>query len=115
MPLHNKRLRERGYNQIETFAKALSEGLKLPYDDSILVRNIYSKTQTQKNFLGRTDVKQDIFGVNFKEENHGKHFLLIDDVITTGSTLEACARALLQIPNSKLSIISIADTHNMGF
>jgi len=115
VPLHNKRLRERGYNQIETFAKALSEGLKLPYDDSILVRNIYSKTQTQKNFLGRTDVKQDIFGVNFKEENHGKHFLLIDDVITTGSTLEACARALLQIPNSKLSIISIADTHNMGF
>lgn len=115
VPLHKKRLRERGYNQVETFGKALSENLKIAYDDTILVRNIYSKTQTQKNFLGRTDVKQDIFGVNFTEENHGKHFLLIDDVITTGSTLEACARALLKIPASKLSIISIADTHNMGF
>lgn len=115
VPLHKKRLRERGYNQVETFGKALSENLKIAYDDTILVRNIYSKTQTQKNFLGRTDVKQDIFGVNFTEENHGKHFLLIDDVITTGSTLEACARALQKIPASKLSIISIADTHNMGF
>lgn len=115
VPLHKKRLRERGYNQVETFGKALSENLKIVYDDTILVRNIYSKTQTQKNFLGRTDVKQDIFGVNFTEEEHGKHFLLIDDVITTGSTLEACARALQKIPASKLSIISIADTHNMGF
>ncbi len=115
VPLHKKRLRERGYNQVETFGKALSDSLKIAYDDTILVRNIYSKTQTQKNFLGRTDVNTAIFGVNFTEKNHGKHFLLIDDVITTGSTLEACARALQKIPGSKLSIISIADTHNMGF
>lgn len=115
VPLHKKRLKERGYNQVATFAKALSENLDIAYDDSILVRNIYSKTQTQKNFLGRTSVSKDIFGVNFTEENYGKHFLLIDDVITTGSTLEACARVLLKIPNAKLSIISISDTHNMGF
>lgn len=115
VPLHKKRLKERGYNQIETFGKSLSEKLQIKYDDSILVRNIYSKTQTKKNFLGRTDVNATIFGVNFSEENHGKHFLLVDDVITTGSTLEACAKAILKIPNSKLSIIAIADTHNMGF
>lgn len=115
VPLHKKRLRERGYNQVETFGKSLSENLKIPYNDSILVRNIYSKTQTKKNFSGRTEVKQDIFDVNFTQENHGKHFLLIDDVITTGSTLEACARAVLKIPDAKLSIVSIADTHNMGF
>jgi len=115
VPLHKKRMKERGYNQVETFAKALSENLNIAYDDSILVRNIYSKTQTKKNFLGRTDVNLNIFDVNFKEENHGKHFLLIDDVITTGSTLESCARALLKIPEAKLSVISIADTHNMGF
>lgn len=115
VPLHKKRLRERGYNQVETFGKTLSENLKIPYDDTILVRNIYSKTQTKKSFLGRTDVKLDIFDVTFTEENYGKHFLLIDDVITTGSTLEACARAVLKIPEAKLSIVSMADTHNMGF
>lgn len=115
VPLHKKRLRERGYNQVETFGKALSKNLNIVYDDSILVRNIYSKTQTKKNFLGRTDVKKDVFGVNFTEENYEKHYLLIDDVITTGSTLESCARALLEIPGAKLSIICIADTHNMGF
>ena len=115
VPLHKKRLKERGYNQIETFGKSLSEKLQIKYDDSILVRNIYSKTQTKKNFLGRTDVNATIFGVKFSEENHGKHFLLVDDVITTGSTLEACAKAILKIPDSKLSIIAIADTHNMGF
>lgn len=115
VPLHKKRLRKRGYNQVETFGKTLSEKLKIPYDDTILVRKIHSKTQTKKNFLGRTDVKRDIFDVAFTEENYGKHFLLIDDVITTGSTLEACARAVLKIPEAKLSIISMADTHNMGF
>ena len=115
VPLHKKRLRERGYNQVETFGKALSKNLDIDYDDSILVRNIYSKTQTKKSFLGRTDVKLDIFDEAFTEENYGKHFLLIDDVITTGSTLEACARAVLKIPEAKLSIVSMADTHNMGF
>lgn len=115
VPLHKKRLRKRGYNQVETFGKTLSEKLKIPYDDTILVRKIHSKTQTKKNFSGRTDVKLDIFDVAFTEENYGKHFLLIDDVITTGSTLEACARAVLKIPEAKLSIVSMADTHNMGF
>lgn len=115
VPLHKKRLKERGYNQVATFGRALSEQLDIAYDDSVLIRNIYSKTQTKKNFSGRTDVGLDVFGVNFNEENHHKHFLLVDDVITTGSTLEACARALLKIPGAKLSIVCIADTHNMGF
>lgn len=115
VPLHKKRLKERGYNQVETFGKAISENLNIPYNSSILVRNIYSKTQTKKTFLGRTDVNLNVFDVSFSDEHHGKHFLLIDDVVTTGSTIEACARAVLKIPNSKLSIISIADTHNLGF
>jgi len=115
VPLHKKRLIERGYNQIETFGKALSEKLDIKYDDSILVRNLYSRTQTKKNFFTRTAVSEQIFDVNFDESAHGKHFLLIDDVITTGSTLESCAIALRKIPSMKLSIISIADTHNMGF
>lgn len=115
VPLHKKRLKERGYNQIESFGKSLSKKLEIPYCDSILIRNIYSKTQTRKNFLSRTNVDQDIFGIKFLDKHHGKHFLLVDDVVTTGSTLEACSRAILKIPGSRLSIISIADTHNMGF
>lgn len=115
VPLHRKRLKERGFNQIETFGEALSEKLEIEYDDSILVRNLYSKTQTKKNFFGRTAVNEQIFDVNLNESAHGKHFLLIDDVITTGSTLESCALALRKIPDMKLSIVSIADTHNLGF
>ena len=111
VPLHKKKFRERGYNQVTKFGEALSKGLEIPYNDAILVRNVYSKTQTRKNLLGRTAVIENIFDVTFSETHHNKHFLLIDDVITTGSTLEACGRALLKIPGAKISIVSMAMTH----
>lgn len=110
VPLHPKKLKERGYNQVTTFGKALSENLYIPFIDSVLIRNIYSKTQTKKNILGRSEVVESIFGVHFDESHHNKHFLLVDDVITTGSTLEACGRELLKIPGAKLSIICMAMT-----
>lgn len=108
VPLHRKKLKERGYNQVTTFGKALSSGLNLAYNDSLLIRNVYSKTQSKKNLLGRTEGIETIFDVSFTEKDHHKHFLLIDDVITTGATLEACSRALLKIPGSKISIICMA-------
>ena len=111
VPLHKKKFRERGYNQVTKFGEALSKGLEIPYNDAILVRNVYSKTQTRKNLLGRTAVIENIFDVRFSEAHHNKHFLLIDDVITTGSTLEACGRALLKIPGAKISIVSMAMSH----
>ena len=112
VPLHKRRLRERGYNQVEGFGKALSENLKIPYDDTVLERKLYTKTQTKKDLLGRSDVIDSVFSISFSEKHHGKHFLLIDDVLTTGSTLESCSRALLKIPNSKISIICMAMSHN---
>ena len=112
VPLHKKRLKERGYNQVAQFGKSLSKGLAIPYDDTLLVRNVYSKTQTRKNLLGRTAVVENIFDVTFSESHHNNHFLLVDDVITTGSTLEACGRALLKIPGAKVSIVSMAITHH---
>lgn len=112
VPLHKRRLRERGYNQVEGFGKALSENLKIPYDNTVLQRKLYTKTQTKKNLLGRSDVIDSVFSISFSENHHGKHFLLIDDVLTTGSTLESCSRALLKIPNSKISIICMAMSHN---
>lgn len=108
VPLHPKKFKERGYNQVTAFAKALSEHLKIDYDDSILVRNLYSKTQTKKNIFARSEMSKSIFGVRFDQQHHNKHFLLVDDVITTGSTLEACGRELLKIPGAKISIVCMA-------
>jgi len=110
VPLHKKRLKERGYNQVEAFGKSLSESMNIPYNDSVLIRNVYSKTQTKKNLLGRSEVVGSIFSAVHNEALHNKHFMLIDDVITTGSTLEACGRELLKIPGAKLSIVCIAMT-----
>lgn len=110
VPLHKKRLKERGYNQVETFGISLSKSLNISYNDSVLIRNVYSKTQTKKTFLGRSEVVGTIFSVLQNESLHNKHFMLIDDVITTGSTLEACGRELLKIPGAKLSIVCMAMT-----
>lgn len=112
VPLHKKRQRKRGYNQVDAFGKALSNSLNIPFDESILKRNVYSKTQTKKNLLDRTEVKKATFEASFDEKHHGKHFILIDDVITTGSTLEICSQALLKIPDAKISIVCMAMSHN---
>ena len=108
VPLHPRKLKERGYNQVTTFGRALSSSLNLPYNDCVLNRNKYSKTQSKKNLLGRTEGIESVFDVTFTEKDHDKHFLLIDDVITTGSTLEACSRALLKIPGARISIVCMA-------
>ena len=108
VPLHKRKFRERGYNQVTTFGKALAEGLNIAFDDTILYRKKYSKTQSKKNLLGRSENIENIFDVHFSEENQNKHFLIVDDVLTTGATLEACSRALLKIPGAKISIVCMA-------
>ncbi|MFM2230323.1 MAG: hypothetical protein RL607_1581 [Bacteroidota bacterium] len=108
VPLHPKKLNERGYNQVTTYAKALAESLEIPCNEELLHRNYYSKTQTKKSILGRAEIIQSIFGITFNQQHHNKHFMLVDDVITTGSTLEACSRELLKIPGAKISIVCMA-------
>lgn len=112
IPLHAKKLRFRGYNQVTTFGKALSEQLDCPYNENILIRSQYSKTQTFKNLMSRNEIKSHTFEVNYNETHHNKHFLLIDDVITTGATLEAAGKALLEIPGAKISIVCMAMSHS---
>ncbi|WP_167522114.1 ComF family protein [Flavobacterium fluviatile] len=108
VPLHRKKFRERGYNQVAAFGNALSKGLNIGYDDTVLFRKKYSKTQSKKNLLGRSEGIENVFDVHISEEYCNKHFLLVDDVLTTGATLEACSRALLKIPGAKISIVCMA-------
>lgn len=111
VPLHKRKFRERGYNQVATFGKALSKGLNITYDDRVLYRKKYSKTQSKKNLLGRSENIENIFDVLSTEKHQNKHLLLVDDVLTTGATLEACSRALLKIPGIKISIVCMAMAH----
>lgn len=108
VPLHKRKLRERGYNQVAGFGKAIAEGLGCNCSEDILQRVTYNKTQTKKNLADRAAIIGSAFDVASAEEHRGKHFLLVDDVITTGATLEACGKALLKIPNARLSIVTIA-------
>lgn len=108
IPLHRKKLRKRGFNQVQTFGQSLSKHLNCPYDESILKRLQHSKTQTFKNLMSRNEIKSHTFQSYFTTEHHNKHFLLIDDVITTGATLESAGKALLEIPGVKLSIVCMA-------
>lgn len=111
VPLHKKRLRQRGYNQVAKFGKALAEGLGKDFNNDLLLRTMHSKTQTKKNLEARAEIISEAFDVKPTEADKGKHFLLVDDVITTGATLEACGKALLKIPGARVSIITMAYAH----
>lgn len=108
VPLHEKKRQQRGYNQSEKFAQGISESLKKEMDTTSLIRRKYTNTQTKKSKQERWENVEDVFELKSIENLRGKHVLLVDDVITTGATLEACCRELLKTENIKISIASIA-------
>lgn len=108
VPLHPSKQRKRGYNQSELFGKGLSESLGIPCDIDSFRRVVASETQTRKSRFARYENVKEIFRVEKTENIEGKHILLVDDVITTGSTLESCANILLQVPGCQVSVASIA-------
>jgi len=110
VPLHVKREKKRGYNQSEWIARGMVEFLEAKLELNNLVRAIETETQTKKTRFERWENVESIFNVNYPEKLENKHVLLVDDVITTGSTLEACANALLKIKGVKVSIATLGYT-----
>lgn len=108
VPLHKRRMRERGYNQSACFAEGLSEKLNADVVNHNLIRIRHTDTQTHKSRFARFENMQQVFAVKNPDELYNKHILLVDDTVTTGSTLEACGIELLKIPGVKLSIATIA-------
>lgn len=108
VPLHKSRLQKRGYNQSTCFAEGLSEKMGIPVNDNNLIRIRATETQTHRSRFLRFENMQQVFTIVRPEELKNKHVLLVDDVITTGSTLEACGIELLKIEGLKLSIATIA-------
>ena len=108
VPLHKSRLKKRGYNQSLCFAEGLAEKLNANVEDNNLVRLRATETQTHRSRFARFENMQEVFSVIDPQRLIDKHVLLVDDVVTTGSTLEACAIPLLKIPGLKLSIATIA-------
>ncbi len=108
VPLHPKKFAKRGYNQSEYICTGLAEILKKSVDTKSLIRIRENTTQTKKTVFERYENTLGLFEVKNEENLKGKHILLVDDVLTTGSTLEACITALIQIPEIKVSIFTLA-------
>ncbi|MBC7695826.1 MAG: ComF family protein [Burkholderiales bacterium] len=108
VPLHSKKFKMRGFNQSEEFAKGLSEGLKTSLNTSVLQRKEFTETQTKKSKYERWENVEDVFELICPETFKNKQVVLVDDVITTGATIEACCQLLQQIEGIKISVLSIA-------
>jgi ComF family protein len=108
VPLHPKKLKTRGYNQSERIGAGLSESTTIPQDTQTLVRKIFTETQTKKNLEERRKNVESVFDISNPLRFRGKHILLIDDVVTTGSTLVACADEILKIEGTTVSIACLA-------
>lgn len=108
VPLHRKKYKVRGYNQSSFIAAGIAAQMGIDISEDHLIRNTSTESQTKKSRYNRYENMKDVFRVNYAEDIIGKHILLVDDVITTGATLEACANTLLAIGAAKVSIAALA-------
>lgn len=108
VPLHPAKQKKRGYNQSEIIASGMETVMKADLNAGVLFRKVHTSTQTRKSRYERWENVKDIFGVRNPAQLESKHVILVDDVITTGATLEACAENLIDIPGIRLSVASLA-------
>ncbi len=110
LPLHFKREKIRGYNQSAMLCEGLSSVLHWPIAHNVVERKSNTLTQTNKNRADRWENIKGQFEVKDKNVLKNKHILLVDDVLTTGATLESCGSSLLEVENLTLSIATLAYT-----
>ena len=109
IPLHTKKEYQRGYNQSLLIAEGISQITTVPYLEKALTRIKHSESQTKKGRFKRWENVQQTFNIHKKSLNNYKHIALVDDVVTTGATLEACIQEIQNnYPELKISIISLA-------
>lgn len=110
VPLHKSRKSFRGYNQSEEFANGLSVGLGSPVEPDLLKRSVRTQTQTKRTRLNRWENVREVFEISEPAKIQGRNVLLVDDIITTGATVEACGRQLIDAGCNALSIACMAVT-----
>lgn len=110
VPLHSRRLRQRGYNQVHKFGKELADALACDFNTDVLQKTKATKTQVFKDRIMRWVNDDALFMVTDFETLKGKHILLVDDIITTGATIETCANALSKIEGVTISVATMAIT-----
>ena len=108
VPLHKKKVRMRGFNQSDVLAQGIAQITNIPIENKNLYRTKFNITQTQKGVYDRWKNTQFLFDLKDKKIFKNKHILIVDDVLTTGSTLESCIQALLKTENIKISILTLA-------
>ncbi len=108
VPLHPLKKWRRGFNQASVIAHSLGDVLNIPVCDNLLKRGRYSTSQTEKNRENRYKGVAGAFFIKHPERLREKHILLVDDVLTTGATIEACGRVLLDIEGTSLSVVTLA-------
>lgn len=112
VPIHRKKIKERGYNQSYLLCQGIADIVPKPILETLLLKNESGESQTKRKRLSRWENVKDGFHINPSQvgntQLYHKHFLLVDDVITTGATLESCASRLLEIPGARVSTLGIA-------
>ena len=112
IPLAKKRQRQRGYNQSLEIARGISEITNLPIYNKVVRRNVFEGSQTNKGRWERNENVEKVFEMTDETAIHGKHLLIIDDVVTTGATVIACAKELCKAGNVKISVLSLGVAKN---
>ena len=110
MPLHPKKQKKRGYNQATLLCEGIKRASNINFNENILIRNTHTSTQTKKSRIERWENVNEVFSVSDRSSILDKHVLLIDDVITTGASTEACAATLLLHGAKSVSLCSLAFT-----
>lgn len=108
IPLSKERFKQRGYNQSERLAQGISSVTHIPVDTISVMRTVDNATQTHLSLDERKKNVEHIFSLTTTEQLHGKHVLIVDDIITTGSTIRACAHCIAQAGNVRISVMSLA-------